>query len=452
MSVVILAAGQGKRMKSDLPKVLQPIAGKPMLGHVLDAALALQPAVTCVVYGHGGEAVRSAFPGGRLHWALQAPQLGTGHALLQALPQLPDPGVTLVLYGDVPLITVPTLKALLSPAYTGQVAWLTQRVADPAGLGRILRNQQGQVTAIVEDKDATPEQRRIDEINTGFLACPTALLARWLPRLGNQNAQGEYYLTDILAMAVADGVRVETTSTPHPWEVAGVNDKAQLAALERIHQRNQAQRLMDQGVTLIDPARIDIRGTLECGRDVVIDVNCVFEGHVRLDAGARIGPHCVLRDATVGAGTDIFAFTHVESTTIGAEARIGPYARFRPGSELADGVHIGNFVEVKNSQIGAGSKANHLSYIGDTTVGRQANIGAGTIVCNYDGANKHRTVIGDRVHIGSDVQLVAPVSVGDGADIAAGTTVWKDVPPGGLTLNAKTQLHKPDWKRPQKKK
>ncbi|MBL8514320.1 MAG: bifunctional UDP-N-acetylglucosamine diphosphorylase/glucosamine-1-phosphate N-acetyltransferase GlmU [Betaproteobacteria bacterium] len=453
MSVVILAAGQGKRMKSDLPKVLQPIAGKPMLAHVIGNAAHLNPATTCVVYGHGGDAVRAAFPEtAHLEWALQEPQLGTGHAVLQALSHIPVDGVTLILYGDVPLITAPTLQDLVDAAQRGHLAWLTQRVANPAGLGRILRDDKGQITAIIEDKDASAEQKKIDEINTGFLACPTAHLARWLPKLGNRNAQGEYYLTDILAMAVAEGVEVETSSTPYEWEVAGVNDKAQLAALERIHQRNLATRLMENGVTLIDPARIDIRGTLECGRDVVIDVNCVFEGHVQIGAGTRIGPNCVLRDAAIGADTDIFAFTHVESTTIGNGARIGPYARFRPGSTLADGVHIGNFVEVKNSRIGVGSKANHLSYIGDTTVGTGANIGAGTIVCNYDGANKHRTVIGDRVHIGSDVQLVAPVTIGDGADIAAGTTVWKDVPPGGLTLNAKTQLHKPEWKRPVKKK
>jgi bifunctional UDP-N-acetylglucosamine pyrophosphorylase/glucosamine-1-phosphate N-acetyltransferase len=452
LSIVVLAAGQGKRMKSALPKVLQPIAGKPMLAHVIGTAQHLMPTTTCIVYGHGGEAVRAAFPDGALQWALQDPQLGTGHAVLQALPHIPAEGVSLILYGDVPLITGATLQILVDGARRGHLAWLTQRVSNPAGLGRILRNAQGQVTAIVEDKDATPEQKQIDEINTGFLACRTEYLARWLPKLGNSNAQGEYYLTDILAMAVAEDVAVETSSTPHEWEVAGVNDKVQLAALERIHQRNLATRLMENGVTIIDPARIDIRGTLECARDVVIDVNCVFEGNVQIGAGTRIGPNCVLRDASIGEDTDVFAFTHIESTTIGNEARIGPYARFRPGSALADGVHIGNFVEVKNSQIGMGSKANHLSYIGDTTVGSGANIGAGTIVCNYDGANKHRTVIGDRVHIGSDVQLVAPVTIGEGADIAAGTTVWKDVPPGGLTLNTKTQLHKPEWKRPVKKK
>ena len=439
-------------MKSVLPKVLQPLAGKPLLGHVLDTAYQMNPQVIAVVYGHGGDAVRAAFPSESLQWAKQEPQLGTGHAVLQALPALPPEGVTLVLYGDVPLIETHTLEQLVASAAKGRLAWLTQRVTNPAGLGRILRDTKGQVIAIVEEKDATAEQRNIDEINTGFLACPTALLAKWLPKLGNRNAQGEYYLTDILAMAVAEGVAAETSTTPHEWEVAGINDKSQLAALERIHQRNLAQALMDNGVTLIDPARIDIRGTLHCERDVTIDVNCVFEGQVTLGKGARIGPNCVLRDANIGADTDIFAFTHVESTTIGKSARIGPYARFRPGSVLADEVHIGNFVEVKNSQIGLGSKANHLSYIGDTTVGSKANIGAGTIVCNYDGANKHRTVIGDRVHIGSDVQLVAPVSIGNDADIAAGTTVWKDVPAGGLTLNAKTQLHKPDWTRPVKKK
>ncbi len=452
LSVVVLAAGQGKRMKSALPKVLQPIAGKPMLVHVLETAQALKPETICVVYGHGGETVRAAIPDEQLRWAIQEPQLGTGHAVLQALPEIPADGITLILYGDVPLITPGTLKFLVEGARRGHLSWLTQRVANPTGLGRILRDNQGAVTGIVEEKDASAEQKRIQEINTGFLACPTHHLARWLPKLGNRNAQGEYYLTDILAMAVAEGISVETSSTPNEWEVAGVNDKVQLSALERIHQRNLATALLVDGVTIIDPERIDIRGTLACGRDVIIDVNCVFEGSVTIGAGTRIGPNCVLQDATIGSDTDIFAFTHIESTSIGNGARIGPYARFRPGSVLADGVHIGNFVEVKNSEIGAGSKANHLSYIGDTTVGSQANIGAGTIVCNYDGANKHRTVIGDRVHIGSDVQLVAPVSIGDGADIAAGTTVWKDVPPGGLTLNSKTQIHKADWKRPQKKK
>jgi bifunctional UDP-N-acetylglucosamine pyrophosphorylase/glucosamine-1-phosphate N-acetyltransferase len=452
LSIVVLAAGQGKRMKSARPKVLQPLAAKPLLEHVLDTAALLKPTVVCVVYGHGGEQVRAAFAQRSLVWAKQEPQLGTGHAVLQALPQVPPEGITLILYGDVPLIAADTLTALVDSARQGHLAWLTQHMADPTGMGRILRDEHGRVQGIVEHNDATDAQRRIHEINTGFLACPTHHLARWLPQLGNRNAQGEYYLTDILAMAVAEGLMVVTHASPHEWEVTGVNDKTQLAALERTHQRNLAERLMQQGVTLIDPARIDIRGTLECGTDVSIDVGCVFEGVVRLGANVRIGAHCVLRDASVDDNTDILPFTYVESTIIGKSARIGPYARFRPGSVLGDETHIGNFVEIKNSQIADRSKANHLSYIGDTTVGSEVNIGAGTIVCNYDGANKHRTVIEDRVHIGSDVQLVAPLTVGAGADIAAGTTVWKDVPPGGLVLNAKTQVHKPEWKRPVKKK
>jgi bifunctional UDP-N-acetylglucosamine pyrophosphorylase / glucosamine-1-phosphate N-acetyltransferase len=452
LSVIILAAGQGKRMKSGLPKVLQPIAGRPMLAHVIASAAQLKPAATCVVFGHGGEAVRAAFAGENLLWAKQEPQLGTGHAVLQALPAIDPAGIALILYGDVPLITPATLQRLVTSARNGKLAWLTQRVANPAGLGRIVRDENGKVRAIVEEKDANAEQKRIHEINTGFLACPTPLLAAWLPKLGNRNAQGEYYLTDILAMAVAEGVEVETPHTDLEWEVAGVNSKVQLAELERIHQRNLATALMEGGVTLADPARFDLRGTLEHGMDVSIDVNCVFEGTVNLAAHVKIGANCVIRDADIGTGSEILPFTHIDGAVVGRGARIGPYARLRPATKLGDDTHIGNFVEVKASDFGARSKANHLSYIGDSSVGTGVNIGAGTITCNYDGANKHRTVIGDNVHIGSDVQLVAPVTIGEGADIAAGTTVWKDVPPGGLTLNAKTQAHKPEWKRPQKKK
>jgi bifunctional UDP-N-acetylglucosamine pyrophosphorylase / glucosamine-1-phosphate N-acetyltransferase len=452
LSVVILAAGQGKRMKSNLPKVLHPIAGISMLGRVLQTARELKPQKICVVYGHGGDQVRAAFDADSLAWAKQEPQHGTGHAVMQALPEIGNEGVTLILYGDVPLITAQTLSALIGPASQGKLAWLTQRVANPAGLGRIMRDGSGKVRAIIEDKDATPEQRKVDEINTGFLACPTAKLQAWLPRLTNHNAQGEYYLTDILAMAVAEHITVET---PHPakdWEVVGVNSKDQLADLERTYQRALAQELMVAGVMLADPARIDIRGKLTCETDVSIDINCIFEGAVHIASGAKIGAHCILRDCTVGANTEILPYTSIDSGTVGSGARIGPYARIRPGTALGNDVHIGNFVEVKASEFGQGSKANHLSYIGDSTVGKSVNIGAGTITCNYDGANKHRTVIEDGVHIGSDVQLVAPVTIGKGADIAAGTTVWKDVAPGGLTLNAKTQVAKPEWKRPIKKK
>ena len=456
ISVVILAAGQGKRMKSALPKVLQPIAGKPMLAHVLCVARALRPQKICIVYGHGGDQVRSTLVDADLAWAKQEPQLGTGHAVQQALPLLPVHGITLILYGDVPLIRAETLHALIEAAQPGKLAWLTMQVANSQGLGRILRGKDGKVRAIVEEKDATATEKNIAEINTGFLACPTALLAKWLPTLGNNNAQGEYYLTDILAMAVKEGLSVETLSPKDEWEVAGINSKDQLAALERTYQLETAKRLMIEGVTLADPARIDVRGALVCGdgknNDVFIDVNCIFEGNVTLGANVKIGANCILRNCALGANTEVLPFTLIDDATIGNNARIGPYARIRPGTSLADDVHIGNFVEVKASEFGTGSKANHLTYIGDTTVGKNVNIGAGTITCNYDGAHKHRTVIEDNVHIGSDVQLVAPVTIGKGADIGAGTTVWKDVPPGGLTLNDKTQVNKPGWKRPIKKK
>ena len=454
--VVILAAGQGKRMKSSLPKVLQPIAGQPMLSHVIKAARELQPQKICVVYGHGGDQVRATMADVDLAWAKQEPQLGTGHAVLQALPLITTDGVTLVLYGDVPLIRADTLRALTAVAQSGKLAWLTMQVANPQGLGRILRDASGNVRAIVEEKDASAEEKQITEINTGFLACPTALLAKWLPTLGNNNAQGEYYLTDILSMAVQDGVSVETLSPAHEWEVTGINSKDQLAALERTHQLDIARHLMIDGVTLADPARVDVRGELLCGdgknNDVFIDVNCIFEGRVTLGANVKIGANCILRNCTLGVGTEVLPFSFIDDAIIGNNTRIGPYARIRPGTSLADDVHIGNFVEVKASEFGAGSKANHLTYIGDTTVGKKVNIGAGTITCNYDGAHKHRTVIEDNVHIGSDVQLVAPVTIGKGADIGAGTTVWKDVPPGGLTLNEKTQVNKTGWKRPVKKK
>jgi bifunctional UDP-N-acetylglucosamine pyrophosphorylase/glucosamine-1-phosphate N-acetyltransferase len=450
LSIVILAAGQGKRMKSARPKVLHPIAGQPMLAHVIAAARKLAPGQIAVVIGHGGDQVKSAFPDSKLSWAIQEPQLGTGHAVMQALPLLPKTGTTLVLYGDVPLITAATLDRLMHAAEGGKLAWLTMHVANPFGLGRIIRDAAGNMIAIANERDATPEQKKIDEIWSGFVACPTDKLHQWLPQLGNKNAEGEYYLTDILEMARRDKVTVATCFADHEWEIAGINSKDQQAGLERTYQMETAKRLMAEGVTLMDPARVDVRGELTCERDVSIDVNCIFEGKVNLAAGATIGANCILRDCTIGAGTEILPFTSIDGATIGANARIGPYARIRPATTLADEVHIGNFVEVKASDIGQGSKANHLSYVGDTTVGKKVNIGAGTITCNYDGANKHRTVIEDEVHIGSDVQLIAPVTIGKGADIGAGTTVWKDVPPGGLTLNEKTQVSKPGWKRPVK--
>jgi len=451
LSIVILAAGHGKRMKSALPKVLHTIAGKPMLQHVVETAIALCPTKIALVYGHAGEQVRSAFSDfTQIAWAEQAPQLGTGHAVLQAIPVVSGTDTTLVLYGDVPLITKATLQQLVDSAHTNKLAWLTHTVVNPTGLGRVVRNAAGEICEIVEEKDASVDQRRIREINTGFLACPTAWLARWLPTLGNHNAQGEYYLTDVLKLALSEGLQVEALNPAHDWEVTGVNSKDQLAALERTFQLEQAKVLMEGGVTLRDPSRFDLRGNLTCGDDVTIDVNVVVEGTVRLGAGVTIGANCIVRDCRIGAGSEIHPFTLLETADIGANARIGPYARIRPGTTLADDVHIGNFVEIKASDIGTGSKANHLSYIGDSTIGRGVNVGAGTITCNYDGANKHRTVIGDNVHIGSDVQLIAPVTINAGATIGAGTTVWKDVPGDSLTLNPKTQESTNGWKRPVK--
>ena len=452
LHVVILAAGQGKRMNSALPKVLHPLAGRPLLVHAIEAAQALAPASLTVVVGHGAEQVRERLSGLPLRWALQAQQLGTGHAVMQALPQVPEGGTVLVLYGDVPLIATATLRALVDAAANGKVALLTQHLEQPKGYGRIVRDAKGRVTGIVEEKDANEAQRAIREVNTGIMALPRARIEAWLKALRNDNAQGEYYLTDLVGIAVAEGVAVEVRQPAESHECLGVNSKVELATLERLHQAARARRLLEAGVTLADPARIDVRGTLECGGDVAIDVNCVFEGRVVLGDGVRVGPSCVLRDVTVGAGTEIKAFTHAEEATIGAEARIGPYARLRPAAVLGDEVHIGNFVEVKASTFGRGSKANHLAYVGDSSVGSAVNIGAGTITCNYDGANKHRTVIEDDVHIGSDVQLIAPVTIGKGATIGAGATISKDVPPGGLTLTAKQTVSKPDWQRPRKKK
>jgi bifunctional UDP-N-acetylglucosamine pyrophosphorylase/glucosamine-1-phosphate N-acetyltransferase len=450
LEILILAAGKGTRMRSDLPKVLHKLAGKPLLGHVVDAAHALGAARTCVVYGFGGEAVPQALADDRLTFVLQAEQHGTGHAVKQALPQMADDGVALVLYGDVPLTHVSTLQPLVAAAQSGKLGLLTVNLAHPDGYGRIVR-EGGRVTRIVEHKDATPAERAIQEVNTGILAVATRQLKRWIAELKNDNAQGEYYLTDIIALAVRDGVEVETHQPGFEWEVLGVNSKAQLAQLERIHQNEIAQALLDAGVTLMDPARLDVRGTLACGRDVVIDVNCVFEGQVELDDGVQVGANCVLRNVTVAAGTRIDAFTLIDDAVIGEANRIGPFSRIRPGTTLARDVHVGNFVEIKNSQIDDGSKINHLSYVGDTTMGKRVNIGAGTITCNYDGAYKHRTVIEDEVFVGSDTQLVAPVTVGRGATLGAGTTLTKDAPAGELTLSRAKQLTISGWKRPTKK-
>jgi bifunctional UDP-N-acetylglucosamine pyrophosphorylase/glucosamine-1-phosphate N-acetyltransferase len=450
LQVVILAAGQGKRMHSRLPKVLHPLAGRPMLMHVLDSARRLAPTRLAVVIGHGGEAVASRLKAPDIAWAMQDQQLGTGHAVMQAMPLLEKSGVVLVLYGDVPRIATGTLRSLFDAAAEGALALLTQEADDPKGYGRIVRDAAGRVARIVEERDATEAERAIREVNTGIVAAPFAKLEAWLAGLTNENVQREYYLTDIVAAAVAEAYPVTVRRPQSPTECLGVNSKRELARLERLVQLDRAHALLDAGVTLADPARIDVRGELSCGKDVTIDVNCVFEGRVALADGVTVGAHCILRDVAVGAGTEIRPFSLLEEAEVGANARIGPYARIRPGTTLADEVHVGNFVEVKASTLGRASKANHLAYVGDATVGRDVNIGAGTITCNYDGAAKHRTVIEDDVHIGSDVQLVAPVTVGKGATIGAGTTVYRDAPAGELTVNDKTQVTKPGWKRPKK--
>jgi len=452
MNVVILAAGMGKRMQSALPKVLHPLAGKPLLSHVVDTARTLVPTSLCIIYGHGGEAVPAALAAADLHFARQEPQLGTGHAVMQAVDQLDESVPTLVLYGDVPLTRAETLGALVGAAGNDHLGVLTVHLNDPTGYGRIVRDAAGRITRIVEQKDANETQLAIHEVNTGILVCPTAKLKSWLATLSNDNAQGEYYLTDVIERAATEGVPITSAHPLAEWETLGVNSKVQLAELERIHQRNLAQQLLEDGVTLIDPARIDVRGKLTCGRDVVIDVNCIFEGNVTLGDGVRIGANAVIRDAAIEAGAEILPFCHIEQAKVGADSRIGPYARLRPGTELAEDVHIGNFVEVKNSQVAAHSKANHLAYVGDATVGSRVNIGAGTITCNYDGANKFRTIIEDDAFIGSDTQLVAPVRVGKGATLGAGTTLTKDAPEGKLTVSRARQTTIQNWQRPVKQK
>ncbi|WP_406611623.1 bifunctional UDP-N-acetylglucosamine diphosphorylase/glucosamine-1-phosphate N-acetyltransferase GlmU [Alcaligenes aquatilis] len=454
LNIVILAAGMGKRMQSDLPKVLHPIAGKSMLAHVLDSARELEPEKVVVVVGHGAERVQQTFAQAELAFALQQPQHGTGHAVQQAVPELvggdQQDDATLVLYGDVPLVQADTLRRLLAARGQG-VAVLTETLADSTGYGRIIRGADGSVQRIVEHKDANDAERAVKEVNTGILVAPTARLKDWLTRITNDNAQGEYYLTDIIALAVADGVSVQAAQPAAGWETLGVNSRIQQAELERLWQAEQARRLLEKGVTLADPARFDLRGTLECGRDVFIDVGCVFEGKVVLQDGVRVGPHSVLRDVTIGAGTQIEAFSHLQQAQVGEQARIGPYARLRPGAVLANHTHVGNFVEIKNTQLGEGSKANHLAYIGDADVGQRVNIGAGTITCNYDGVNKFRTVIGDDAFIGSDTQLVAPVTVGRGATIGAGTTLVRNAPDDQLTLSRSEQRNVSGWKRPVRK-
>ncbi|MET3116742.1 bifunctional UDP-N-acetylglucosamine pyrophosphorylase/glucosamine-1-phosphate N-acetyltransferase [Undibacterium sp. GrIS 1.8] len=453
MNVVILAAGMGKRMQSALPKVLHPLAGKPLLSHVIDTARSLATDAgmhnICVIYGHGGDQVPSLIGAPDLQFAKQEPQLGTGHAVAQAAPVLDEKVPTLVLYGDVPLTTSASLQRLIAAAGSDKLAILTADMDDPTGLGRIVR-EGGKIVRIVEQKDASEAEKAITEINTGIIIAPTAQLKQWLTTLSNNNAQGEYYLTDIVARAVADGVPVVSAQPDAVWETLGVNSKVQLAELERIYQRNLAQKLLEQGVTLFDPTRIDIRGSLTCGRDVTIDVGCVFEGKVTLEDGVQIAAHCVIKDAHIAAGTVIKPFCHIEDATVGAQSHIGPYARLRPGTTLAEDVHVGNFVEIKNSQVAAHSKANHLAYIGDATIGSRVNIGAGTITCNYDGVNKSRTIIEDDAFIGSDSQLVAPVRVGKGATLAAGTTLTKDAPEGKLTISRARQITLENWQRPVK--
>jgi len=450
LAVIVLAAGQGKRMHSALPKVLHPLAGRPLLAHVLDAARTLKPKQILVVHGHGGAEVRAAFEGARVEWVEQAKQLGSGHALAQALPKVARGAQVLVLNGDVPLVRAATLERLVAAAKSG-LAICSSDLTDPTGYGRVLRDARKRVRRIVEHKDATKRERAIREWYAGFLAAPAQRLAGWLAKVKPANAQKEYYLTDVIGLAAKDGVSIATVKAEDPWEVAGVNSRHELALLERAFQNAQAKKLIEAGVGLADLWRVDVRGELSCGRDVSIDVNCVFEGSVKLGDRVRIGPNCVLRDVTVGADTEILAYSMLDAAMIGRRCRIGPFARMRPGVTLGDEVRIGNFVELKASHIGAGSKANHLSYIGDAEVGARVNIGAGTITCNYDGTNKNRTVIEDDSFIGSDATLVAPVTIARGSYIGAGSTISKNTPPGQLTVARARQVSLPGWKPPRKK-
>jgi bifunctional UDP-N-acetylglucosamine pyrophosphorylase/glucosamine-1-phosphate N-acetyltransferase len=451
LAVVILAAGQGKRMKSDLPKVLQPLAGRPLLGHVVSRARALDPSSIHVVYGHGGLAVREALVKENLQWALQADQLGTGHAVMQAMPNVADDDLVLVLYGDVPLIRAETLAKLIAAAGPKAMSLLTVMLPDPTGYGRIVRNARGAIQKIVEQKDASRAQLKIREGNSGIMAVPAKLLKKWLGKLKNANAQGEYYLTDIIAMAVKDKIKVTPLIAPTVAEVLGVNDKAQLAELEAMHRVERARELMVAGATLADPARIDIRADVAVGRDVFIDANVLFEGKVTLGDRVRVGPNVVLRDVSIGADSVIHPNSVLESSEIGAGCLIGPYARVRPGSKLGAGVHVGNFVELKKTIIADGSKANHLTYLGDAIIGKGVNVGAGTITCNYDGVNKSTTTIEDGAFIGSGNMLVAPVRIGKDATTGAGSTITKEVPDGKLTLARAKQMTLEGWKRPEKK-
>jgi bifunctional UDP-N-acetylglucosamine pyrophosphorylase / glucosamine-1-phosphate N-acetyltransferase len=450
LSIVILAAGQGKRMKSDLPKVLQPLAGKPLLQHVVDCARTLAAADVHVVYGHGGERVRAAFDGQPVQWALQAEQLGTGHAVMQAMPAVPDDHLVLVLYGDVPLIRAETLRALIDRAGEKSLALLSVMLDDPTGYGRILRDNAGNVYRIVEQKDASRKEQQVREGNSGILAVPAAALKRWLSSLKNDNAQGEYYLTDVVTLAVKDGFKVDALVAPTVAEVLGVNDKVQLAELESEHRRQRARELMLAGVTVLDPARLDVRGEVEVGRDVQLDVNVVLEGRVTLGDRVRIGAGCVLRNVAIGADTVVEPHCVLIDATVGENCNVGPFARLRPGAKLGRGAHVGNFVEIKNATLGEGSKANHLTYLGDAQIGKGVNVGAGTITCNYDGVNKWQTTIEDGAFIGSGSMLVAPVTIGANATVGAGSTITKSAPRGQLTLERAKQSTLGGWQRPAK--
>ncbi len=450
VSFIILAAGQGTRMRSAVPKVLHKLAGKPLLQHVVDCALAAGAADVCVVHGHGGEAVKAAFEGQPIRWVHQAEQLGTGHAAQQAMPGTPDANRVLILFGDVPLLKASTLRTLLQTGNAGDLALLTVDMDDPTGYGRIVR-EHGRVVRNVEQKDASAAEQAITEINTGVLAAPAVRLKQWLERLDSNNSQGEFYLTDVIAMAVGDGVAVHGVKASDWREVMGINDRKQLAEAERALQQRRVDELMARGVSFADPARVDIRGTLTCGTDVFVDANVVFEGDVTLGDNVTVESCNLVRDSSLGAGTVIHSYCHIEQSVTGRDCEIGPFARLRPGAELADKVKIGNFVEVKKSTIARGSKVNHLSYIGDTTIGTGVNVGAGTITCNYDGANKYRTVIGDNAFIGSGVELVAPVEVGAGATIGAGSTITKPAPAEELTLARARQVTIEGWKKPVKK-
>ena len=451
LDIVILAAGQGTRMVSDLPKVLHALAGKPLLGHVIDAATALTPRSLSIVIGHGAERVREAMAAPRANWVMQERQLGTGHAVQQALPALGGDGVTLILYGDVPLVRESTLRELVATAAQGSLALLTVKLADPTGYGRILRDHRGRVAAIVEHKDATPEQRELREVNTGIMAVPNAHLHAWLARLENSNAQREYYLTDIIAMAAQSGAGVEPLEAASEQEVAGVNNREQLATLERAWQQLRARELLLAGVTLRDPARFDLRGHLRHGRDVSIDINVIIEGEVELGNGVSVGANCVLRNARIGDGASIHPNSVIEDSDIGPGCSVGPFARLRPGTRMAEGAKIGNFVETKKAIIGAHSKISHLSYVGDALLGEDVNVGAGTITCNYDGVNKFQTTIRDGAFIGSNTALVAPVEVGRNATVGAGSVVTSAVPDEALAVARGKQRNIEGWKRPQKK-